>query len=225
MNGVIGDLLPFAVGVAISPVPVIAVILMLLAPRAAAASVGYLLGWVAGIVVATTVVALVLGATTGTEEGTGPSTVTAIVLLLLGVGCLALAFGQWRARPTPGTQATLPTWMATIDRFTQVKAVGLGFLLAAVNPKNLAMAVAAGAVVAGGGLSVAENVVAVAVYTVVAASTVLVPVVGYLVARKRMTPTLTSLRKWLEHNNAVVMAVVLLVIGAVLIGKGIGALA
>ncbi|WIX75963.1 GAP family protein [Amycolatopsis carbonis] len=225
MNGVIGDLLPFAVGIAISPVPIIAVILMLLAPRAGGASVGYLLGWVAGIVVTTTVVALVLGVATGTGEGTGPSTVTAGILLLLGVGCLALAFGQWRARPKPGTQAELPTWMATIDRFTPLKAVGLGFLLSAVNPKNLAMAVAAGAVVAGGGLSVAENVVAVAVYTVVAASTVLVPVVGYLVARKRMTPALTSLRAWLEHNNAVVMAVLLLVIGAVLVGKGVGALA
>jgi len=34
MGGVIGDLLPTALGVAISPVPIIAVILMLLAPRA-----------------------------------------------------------------------------------------------------------------------------------------------------------------------------------------------
>ena len=48
MGGVIGDLLPTALGVAISPVPIIAVILMLLAPRAKAASVGFLLGWVSG---------------------------------------------------------------------------------------------------------------------------------------------------------------------------------
>lgn len=224
MNGVIGDLLPLAVGIAISPVPIIAVILMLLAPRAGGASVGYLLGWVAGIVLITTVTALVLGAAADTDDDSGPSTVTAVVILLLGIGLLVLAYGQWRARPKPGAHAALPAWMATIDQITPVKATGLGFLLSAVNPKNLAMSAAAGAVVAGGGLSVGQNIVAVAVFTAIAASTVLVPVVGYLVARQRMAPALSALREWLEHNNAVVMAVVLLVIGAVLIGKGIAAL-
>jgi Sap, sulfolipid-1-addressing protein len=56
---VLGDLLPLAVGVAVSPVPIIAVILMLLAPRAGAASVGFAIGWVLGIV-AVTVVTLLL---------------------------------------------------------------------------------------------------------------------------------------------------------------------
>lgn len=224
MNGVIGDLLPLAVGIAISPVPIIAVILMLLSPRAGGASVGYLVGWIAGIVLMTTVVLLIVGATGGSGEDGGPSTAVAIILLLLGVGCLALAFGQWRVRPKAGTHAALPAWMATIDKVTPVKATGLGFLLSALNPKNLAMSVAAGAVVAGGGLPVGQNVLAVVVFTLVAASTVLVPVVGYLTAKERMAPVLTNTRTWLEQNNATVMAILLLVIGVVLIGKGIGAL-
>jgi hypothetical protein len=223
VNGVIGDLLPLAVGIAISPVPVIAIILMLLTPRAGGRGVGYLLGWVAGIVITTTVVALVLGATAESGADSGPSTATAVVILLLGIGCLGLAFGQWRARPKPGAHAALPAWMATIDQVTPVKAAGLGFLLSAVNPKNLAMSAAAGAAIAGGGLSAGQNIVAVVVYTAVAASTVLVPVVGYLVAKERMAPALSSLRGWLEQNNAAVMAVLLLVIGTVLIGKGIAA--
>jgi threonine/homoserine/homoserine lactone efflux protein len=224
VNGVIGDLLPLTVGIAISPVPIIAVILMLLSPRAGGASLGYLLGWIAGIVLTTTVVALLVGATAESGDEAGPSTATAVILMLLGVGCLALAFGQWRARPKPGAHAALPAWMASIDNVTPVKATGLGFLLSALNPKNLAMCVAAGAVVAGGGLSAGQNVLAVAIFTLVAASTVLVPVVGYLVAKERMAPVLTNLRTWLEQNNATVMAILLLVIGAVLIGKGIGAL-
>jgi len=51
---VIGDLLPLAVGVAISPIPIIAVILMLMSREASRTSVGFLIGWVAGIVVVTT---------------------------------------------------------------------------------------------------------------------------------------------------------------------------
>ena len=102
MNGVIGDLLPLAVGIAISPVPVIAVILMLLAPRAGGASLGYLLGWVVGIVVAVSVVTVIVGGVAQSDTDDGPSTTTAIVILLLGVGVLVLAVRQWRGRPKPG---------------------------------------------------------------------------------------------------------------------------
>jgi hypothetical protein len=60
--------------------------------------------------------------------------------------------------------------------------------------------------------------------TVIAASTVLLPVIGYAVARERISGWLAELRRWLEHNNAAVMAVLILVIGVVLLGKGIGGL-
>ena len=39
MNLVIGEILPLAVGIAISPIPIIAAILMLLSPRAKGTSV------------------------------------------------------------------------------------------------------------------------------------------------------------------------------------------
>ena len=60
MGAAIGDILGNAVGVAISPVPIIAVILMLFTPRAKANSLGFLLGWIVGLGVAGTVV-LALG--------------------------------------------------------------------------------------------------------------------------------------------------------------------
>ncbi|MGH3502089.1 MAG: hypothetical protein ACRDQA_14575 [Nocardioidaceae bacterium] len=45
MGAVIGDVLPLAIGVAISPIPIIAVILMLLSRQASRTSTGFLLGW------------------------------------------------------------------------------------------------------------------------------------------------------------------------------------
>ncbi len=63
---------------------------------------------------------------------------------------------------------------------------------------------------------------AVAVFTVIAASTVAVPVVAHLLTSARMATPLETLRAWLVHNNSTVMAVLLLVIGVVLIGEGIG---
>jgi len=42
----------------------------------------------------------------------------------------------------------MPTWMAGIDRLQPLQASGLGALRAAINPKNGALTIAAGAVMA-----------------------------------------------------------------------------
>ena len=221
MGQVIGDLLPLALGVAISPIPIIATILMLLAPRAGGASAGYLLGWVAGIVVVTTVFTAI--ASTSTVSGTTSSTPpTSYVKVGLGVLLLLLAARQWRGRPADGQSAELPRWMSAIDSVTFPKAVGLGFLLSGVNPKNLLLCAAAGTVIGGSAVSDGDRVLAVAVFTVLAACTVAVPVIAYAVARDRMRKPLDELKVWLQANNATVMAVLLLVMGVVVIGKGIG---
>lgn len=224
MNGVIGDLLPLALGVAISPVPIIATILMLLAPQARGTSIGFLVGWVAGIVVAVTVFE-VIAATAGLDDGSSSSSsTTAWIKIVLGVLLLLFGVRQWRRRPKVGEVADLPKWMAAIDSFTLVKALGLGFLLSAVNPKNLLMCVAAGSAIGSAGLNTGEVVGAIAVFTVIAASTVAVPVIGFLVAHERLRRPLDELRTWLQANNVAVMSVLLLVIGVVLLGQGIGGL-
>ena len=224
MGTVIGDLLPLGLGVAISPVPIIAVILMLLAPRAGAASAGFGLGWVLGIVVVTVVVLAVASGSDVGGTSTEPSTAASWTKLVLGVLLLLVGAWQWRGRPKSGDPAPLPKWMAAIDTVTPVKASGLGFLLSAVNPKNLLMCIAAGVTIAGGGLDAGQDSVAVVVFTVIAASTVLVPVIGYAVARQQMRRPLDDLKVWLQQNNVTVMAVLLLVIGVALAGKGLGGL-
>ncbi len=212
-----------ALGVAISPVPIIAVILMLLAPKATGTSLGFLLGWVVGIVVAISLFVVVANAI-GLSSSTGPSTGSSWTKIVLGILLVLLALKQWRSRPGPGETASLPKWMAAIDTFTAVKAAGLGFLLAAVNPKNLALSIAGAVVISSAELSTSKVVVAIAIFVVIAASTVAVPVLAYLVARERMRAPLDSLHTWLVANNATVMAVLLVVIGVALVGKGIGGL-
>src|SRR5919112_2139748 len=133
---VIGDLLPLAIGVAISPIPIIAVILMLLAPKAGGTSAGFLIGWLVGIAGVTTVFLLLAGVL-DLGSSTEPSAAASWVELALGVLLLLLAARQWQGRPEPGVEPALPKWMAAIDTFTAGKAAGLGLLLSAVNPKNL----------------------------------------------------------------------------------------
>lgn len=222
MTSAIGQILPLALGIAISPIPIIAAILMLLSPKARVTSVGFLLGWVVGIVIAVTVFEL-LSSIIPEDDPDASKPIQGTVQLILGALLLLMAVSQWRKRPKPGEEAVMPKWMQAIDKITFPVALGLGFLLSALNPKNLLMAVGAGLAIGDAGLDAGGIVVVIVIFTVIAASTVLVPVVGYLLASRRLTGPLDALRAWLQKENAVIMAVLLLVIGVSMIGKGIGA--
>ncbi|WP_040834979.1 GAP family protein [Nocardia brevicatena] len=217
MGAVIGDLLPLAVGVAISPIPVLAAIMMILSKNAAGAGRGFALGWVAGIAAATVIMVLLAGSMGGPADRQ-PSTAGSWLKIALGVLLLGLAVLQWRAR----ADTAIPRWMRAINELTVGRAVGLGVLLSAVNPKNLLLCVSAGVVIGAGGISVGGQAVAVVVFTLLAAAGVLVVILGYTLAADRLRAPLGRLRAWLQDNNHMVMAIVLLIMGAVVLGKGIG---
>lgn len=219
MLAVIGSILPLALGIAISPIPIIAAILMLLSPKARGTSVGFLLGWLVGIIVTVTVFTLLSSVLPApTSDSSQP--IKGTIQLVLAVLLLLLAVRQWRGRPRGDAEPALPKWMQAIDSMTAVKGLGLGFLLSALNPKNLLMGIAAGVAIGAGGLSVGAAIGTIAIFTVLAGCTVAVPVIAYLLAAQRMAGPLEKLRTWLVHNNATVMSLLLLVIGVVLIGKG-----
>lgn len=222
MNGVLGDTLPFAVTVAISPVPIIATILLLMSPRPKPLGLGFLAGWVAGIAVAVGVFTLLAGAIPEKADDPGPQPIVGSIQLLFGLALLLLAVKQWRSRPKPGEVAQLPKWMAAIDTMKPGAALGLAFLLAAVNPKNLLMAAAAGVSIGHAALGTGPTLLAVLTFIVIAVLSVVAPVVIYLAAPSKAAGMLDHVRIWLTANNATIMMVVMLVLGVQLLGKGIG---
>ena len=223
MGEVIGELLPIALGVAISPVPIIAVILMLLSPQAGTSSLAFVAGWVVGMAVLVALVALVVDPVDD-GDAAKPSTLASWLKIVLGAGAIVLAVQQWRGRPRDGQEPAMPGWMSAIDQLGPGKAAGIGALLSSLNPKNLTLCLAAGIAIGAGGLTGAEVAIAGGVFVVMGSLTVAAPVIGYLIARDRMERPLDELRTWLTANNAMVMALVLLVIGTAILGKGIGGL-
>jgi threonine/homoserine/homoserine lactone efflux protein len=218
----IGDLLSLALVVAISPVPIVAVLLMLLTPKARGTSAGFLAGWLVGIAGITTIVLLLAE---DPDPGSSRSSVSAWWLeLVLGVLLLVLAVRQWRSRPKPGEVPAVPRWLAAADQFTVARAGGLGLVLSAANPKALLVCIAAGATIAAADLDGARATWSVIGFTVVASSTVWMPVLAYAVGGARGTPALESLRRWLTVRGAVVTAALAVVIGLVLIAQGLSGL-
>src|SRR3984893_12684321 len=135
MGQAIGGILPLAIGVAIGVLPIIAIILMLITPRARSNGLAFVAGWVLGLAVVGGAV-LVIANAAGVSSSSGPSTAAYAIKLALGVLFLLLAAKQWRSRPAPGEQAPAPKWMTALDTFGSGQSLGLGAALSGVNPKN-----------------------------------------------------------------------------------------
>lgn len=219
----IGETLAQAVGIAISPIPIVLVILMLVSARAKVNGPAFLVGWALGAAVVTGV-AVALADTAGADEGGAGEDGVLIGQLVLGLLFWGLAFKQWRSRPAPGEQPRTPKLFAAVDQMAAGKAFAVGLAACVANPKNLPLAASAGATMAQVGLSSGQAVVAVVVFVVVASITVGTPVVLYFVLGDRSAAILSSWKTWLIANNATVMTVLFAVLGAKMLGTGLGVL-
>ncbi|KQR08589.1 hypothetical protein ASF78_20325 [Cellulomonas sp. Leaf334] len=221
MGAAVGQSLPIAVGVLISPLPIVAVVLMLLSKSAKVNATAFVLGWLLSVAVVVGVVALLAGA--ATPDGDATPTWAAVLKLVLGLALLLVAVRQWRGRPKDGFEPATPKWMQAIDTFTAPRAFGLAVLLSAVNPKNLLLLVSGGATIAAATTETSATTGAVLVFAVVASLGVAAPLVLYLVMGTRAARMLEELKTWMVRDNAIIMAVLLAVIGAKLIGDAITA--
>ena len=220
VSDVLGDLLPAALGVAISPV--LATVLMLLSRRARKTAPAFALGWMLGLTLVLALV-LVLSDRAGVSE---PSSSTSTYWVKLGLGLLflLLAANSWRNRPRQGYTPKAPAWMAKLETISPGVALGLGAALSAANPKNLALTVSGAVTMAAGDLSSAQTALSVLIFVVVASALVVGPVIAFLINDQKMAKPLDALKNYMELHNAAIMTVLLSVLGVANLGRGLGGL-
>lgn len=222
MGSIIGDILTSALGIALSPIALLAALTLVLSPRGNAAGLGFLGGWLIGVIVPV----LVFTTLTGLLPESRPDAsrpVAGTILLLLGALFLYLAVGEWRIRPIPGKAPVLPRWVAALDSMTVSQGIALGFGLGAASPKNLTLGVAAGLTIGGAGFLLREVMVVILVFVVIAVSSMLVVIVGGMLGVDVWRRPLVELRDWLGRNSATIQVVLYLVLGTSIIGAGISA--
>jgi threonine/homoserine/homoserine lactone efflux protein len=220
MGEAFGQMLPLAVAIAANPIPISVVVLMLGGPRAIANGLAFTAGWLAGIAALGTL-ALIIADEAGASDDGQPSTWVDVLKLALGAALVVLAVTKWRRRPGDDDDVEMPAWMGAIDAFGPVKAAGAGVALSAVNPKNLLFVVAAAATEAQAGLSTSHQAIVWTVFTLLSTIGVAIPVVLYLALGERAPALLERIKMWLIRNQAAVLSVLCLVIGAMLIGAAI----
>jgi Sap, sulfolipid-1-addressing protein len=222
VGAAIGGTLPFALGVALSPIPIIAVVLMLTTQRARVNGTVFIAGWLAGLAVAGAIALSIAGPADASSSG-APATWVSWLKVVLGAALLLIAALQFRNRPRKGDRVELPKWMDRVDQIKPLPAAGLG-VLSGLNPKNLLLVAAAAAAIAQTGISGGEQAIAYLVFALLGTLGVGTPVGIYFTMGARSEKPLSELKDWMAQNNAVIMAVICLIIGVKLIGDAIGGL-
>lgn len=214
----IGTSLPMSVGVALSPIPIAAVILLMLTARARANAPAFLLGWILGILTVSTVVLLLPGLETSQGR---PTPFSGYIRLGLGLVLLAMSVRRWRHRPAPDEPVDMPPALARLDQFGPLHSLAAGFLLSGVNPKNLILVIAGATSIDASLLPPFEQLVVLAIFTAIASSTIAIAVFAHRLFRDSVEVVFSQWKTWLIRNNVAVVASILLMFGALLVGDGL----
>lgn len=216
LKSVLTELIPLALVVALSPLSIIPAVLVLHTPHPRPTGLAFLFGWLVGIAALTTAflgVSSLLG-------GLGHKPPGWASWLRIVVGAALIVFGLYRWF-TRNKSAHMPRWMQSLGRLTPLRAAGAAAALTVANPKVLFICAAAGLAIGTAGLDSSNLWIAVVWFVAVAGSTVALPILAYAVSGDRLDGALTRLKAWMEEQHAVLMAVILVVIGLMVLYKGI----
>lgn len=208
----ISGLLGPAVGIAISPLPIVGLVLILLSNEARKNSLGYTLGWLLGNAGGFLIGALLFSG--ASDASSDPGMAQIIIKLLLGAGLVFLAVKKFMSlKQNAGAAPKTPKWFDSIATLSIGKAFMLAVILSLVNPKNLALSLAAGTGFAALDQGTTALIINTVVFMILAGVTIMVPTALFFVKGESLKPALDTLQVWLIGHNDIIMAVMLLILG------------
>lgn len=221
----VGLIVPIAIAVAVSSVPIVTMLVILLSPHRSRTAVPFLLGWVGGILLVVSICALLAQAVPTPRSSRRPDTAIGMLEILVGTILIVLGVISWlreRRRGRPSSAST-PAWLSRAGDLGPWSALGLGLVLN-VRPKGLLLAIAAGLTVRADAGTVPVAILAIVLYTLIGGSTVAVPIIATIASPTRMEPRLVAADDWMRRNGTTLTSVIIGVIGLAIVGMGIARL-
>ena len=210
MDNVFLTLVPSAIAVAISPAPLIELILVLFSTRRAVNATAFIV-----TLLAMTALALGIGAAGGQAargDSAGPAPAVSWVFIGLGLLLLVLGIQNWRNR----SDTSEPAMFAKVTSLGPAAVAFLAFGAVAINPKNTVLLLASGQTV-----STASSPWLVGLGFVLVATLPYTLATGYaLFGGDAAGARLDRMRAWLVAHNRMIMGVVCALLGLVLTLKG-----
>jgi threonine/homoserine/homoserine lactone efflux protein len=213
---VLTELIPLALVVALSPLSIIPAVLVLHTPRPRPTGLAFLAGWLTGLAVLTIVFLQVSSLLGGREDR--PPGWASWLRIVVGAALIVLGLYRWFTREK---SAHTPGWMQSLGKLTPLRAGGAALALTVVNPKVLFICAAAGLAIGTAGGGSRDDWVGVAWFVAVAGSTVALPILAYAVSGDRLDEPLARLKEWMDRQHATLVAGILVVIGLMVLYKGI----
>jgi hypothetical protein len=219
LGSVLSTLIPLALVIALSPLTVIPAVLVLQAPRPKPTGLAFLGGWVLGLAALTA--GFVASSDALGDLRKSPPTWASWLRVILGSALIAFGIYRWLTRHG---HTESPRWMRSFVTLTPTRAAITGLVLVVIRFEVLVCCALAGLAIGSAGPGMAAKWIVGAVFVVVAASTVAIPVLAYAGAGDRLDEPMVRLKEWMEKNNAALLAAILLVIGLMVLYNGVHAL-
>ena len=238
MGSLLLNLLPLAVGIILSPLAVVAIVVIVSSHRGLSRGTAFTIGWVLAIALVTAASfwiarALELHPVVHQPPLWVPILHFLLAAVLLAAGAVILIRGRPKLRQLAGATTAaevaaaaprLPGWLRSVETFSFFKAALWGLGLFLISPVDLSCAIAAGLALAQDGSSGTVQIIAFVIYLVLAGISVIGPVLIPVLGGSKSATILSGLRSWISTHNGVLNAALLLLIGVMQLNKGIQSL-
>lgn len=218
----IGKLVPLALGIAASPIPLLAVLIMLTSKRAVKNAVLLIFGWVLVMMTIGLGGMLIFAGREFRGIGGAGGHVDDVANIIVGAVLLVLAvvrFVQIRKGVAKGRGVS--RLLDSLDRMKPANAVLLGVLTVVLNPKNILVTLSGVGLILASGRGFGSSLLALVLLVAIATSSLALPLAVYVVAPRRSAEMLSSWKDWLLKHNLEVVAYLLLLLGLLLSALGI----
>jgi threonine/homoserine/homoserine lactone efflux protein len=212
---VLTELIPLALVITLSPLSVIPAVLILQTPRPRPTGLTFLTGWLLALTVLT---ALFVGLSDLIGDLGKPTATASWLRIVIGTALIAGGVYRWAGRKRATHE---PAWMRRLATTTPARGMLTAGLLALANPKVLFMCAAAGLAIGTDQLRPSHTWIALLWFVAVAGSSVAIPVLAYVAAGDRLAPAVARFGEWMHRQHAVLVTVMLVVIGILVLHKGI----
>ncbi|MGH3306197.1 MAG: GAP family protein [Nocardioides sp.] len=218
MGQVLAQLIPVALAAALSTVPIMATLFILLSERRRVTALPFMSGWVIGSAAGLILATLAAQALPGRPR----QFASLVDNLEIAIGSALVVFGLVTLfRHKRSSTSQRPSRIEGIGSLGPLPVFGIGLALN-LRPKALLLFAAASLAISGAPPLVDDDLFLIVVYTAIATSTVVVPTLATVFFPERMEPRLVAARDWVSAHGTAVTGAVMILVGVVVLAAGIG---
>jgi hypothetical protein len=208
-----------ALGLAVaftSPVSVVTIIVLLSMPSGRRRALAFVCGWLIAIAAIGAIAIFVLHGQDFSSKHSTPSRAASALEILLGSLLLLWAVVAYRRRKPSKEGVSEPRWLSRVEGTHWLLAVAVGAIML-----SYALSLAAASEILKANVSSLDAAAAIVIFSLTSIVTVAAPIVVAVTAPERSAQRLAAWKAWLLGNSHTVVLVVLMVVAALLIVRGI----